>query len=95
MKPSIELYYSSICELCHKSLEFLMERGLDFEAHCIGYDPETDAWLPSDNLTELEGRIGSFEFVPHIFINGTHVAGWKKLKPMIDSGEFDQLLAGE
>jgi glutaredoxin-related protein len=32
------------------------------------------------------------DFVPQIFIRGTHVAGWRKLEPMIESGEFDRLL---
>lgn len=92
MKKPITIYYASICGLCHKAIEFFISRGLDFDARCIGYDKETDAWLPSANLDELEQRIGSFDFVPQIFINGTHIAGWKKLEPMIESGDFDQLL---
>jgi len=32
------------------------------------------------------------EFVPQIFIGERHVGGWRKMEPMIASGEFDQLL---
>ena len=92
MISSITIYYSSTCGLCHKAMEFFISRGLDFDARCIGYDPERDAWLPSPNVEELEKRMGPFDFVPQIFINGTHVAGWRKLEPMIGSGEFDRLL---
>jgi len=92
MKPSIIIYYARICGLCHKAIEFFVSRGLDFDARCIGYDQESDTWLPSGNLEALEKEIGSFDFVPQMFINGTHIAGWKKLEPMIDSGEFDKLL---
>ena len=91
-KAPIIIYYASICGLCHKAIDFFIKRGLDFDARCIGYDKEADEWLPSDNLTELEENIGTFDFVPQMFINGTHVAGWKKLEPMIESGEFDKLL---
>lgn len=94
MKSPIIIYYASICGLCHKAIEFFVSRGLDFDARCIGYDKESDEWLPSENLEELEKQIGTFDFVPQMFINGTHVAGWKKLEPMIESGEFDRLLNG-
>jgi glutaredoxin-related protein len=92
MKKPIVIYYASICGLCHKAMNAFIERGLDFDARCIGYDKESDAWLPSENLTELEEQIGTFDFVPQMFIYGTHVAGWKKLEPMMESGEFDRLL---
>lgn len=92
MTPSVEIYYASTCGLCLEAMAFFKSRGLDFDARCIGYDRETDAWMPSENLRELEARIGAFDFVPQLFVNGTHVAGWKKLERMIESGEFDRLL---
>lgn len=95
MSAPIVIYYASVCGLCHKAMDFFVERGLDFDARCIGYGKETDQWLASENLTELEAQIGSFDFVPQMFINGTHVAGWRALEPMIASGEFDRMLAGE
>lgn len=92
MKAPITIYYASVCGLCHKAIEFFTSRGLDFDARAIGYDKESDEWLPSENLDTLEDIIGTFDFVPQIFINGTHIAGWKKLEPMIESGKFDEML---
>ncbi len=91
-KPEIIIYYAEVCGLCHKAMDFFRSRNYDFTAYEIGYDRATDQWEPSENLDALEKQIGSFDFVPQIFINGTHIAGWKKLEPMIESGEFDALL---
>jgi len=94
-KPKIEIYYAEVCGLCHKAMDYFRSRDLEFTAHEIGYDKEKDEWLPSENLEELVERIGPFDFVPQIFVNGTHIAGWKKLEPMIESGAFDALLKSE
>jgi glutaredoxin len=40
----------------------------------------------------MKRRAGNVDFVPQIFINGHHIPGWRKLEPMIASGEFDRLL---
>ncbi|MDF3130530.1 glutaredoxin domain-containing protein [Kiritimatiellaeota bacterium B1221] len=91
-KPEIIIYYAEVCGLCHKAMDFFRSRNYDFNAYEIGYDGAKDEWLPSENLERLEKQIGKFDFVPQIFINGTHIAGWKKLEPMIENGEFDALL---
>lgn len=91
-QPEIEIFYAEVCGLCHKAMDFFRARGLDFKAYEIGYDGAKDAWLPSENLDEIVRRVGPIDFVPQIFVNGTHIAGWRKLEPMIASGEFDQLL---
>jgi len=31
-------------------------------------------------------------FVPQIFIGDVHIKGWRKLEPMIASGEIDALI---
>lgn len=91
-KPEIIIYYAEVCGLCHKAMDAFRARDLDFTAYEIGYDGEKDEWLPSANLETLEKKIGPFDFVPQIFINGTHIAGWRKLEPLLENGEFDQLL---
>ena len=92
-KAPIIIYYASICGLCHKAIDFFIKRGLDFDARCIGYDKEADDWVPGPTVDEMKSRAGDVDFVPQIFIAGdTHIAGWKKLEPMIESGEFDRLL---
>lgn len=91
-EPKIELFYAEVCGLCHKAMDFFRERGLVFTAYEIEYDKEKDDWVPSPTVDEMKRRAGDVDFVPQIFINGTHIAGWKKLEPMIESGEFDKLL---
>lgn len=89
----IEIYYSDVCGLCHKALDFFRSRGLDFNARALGFDKEKDDWVPGPNVDEMKRRAGDVDFVPQIFVNGHHIAGWKKLEPMIESGEFDRLLS--
>lgn len=91
--PSLEIYFADVCTLCHKAMDYFRSRDLAFEAYEVGYDGEKDEWIPSENVTNMLRRSGDVDFVPQIFVNGTHIAGWKKLEPLIASGEFDQLLA--
>ena len=92
IEPNIEIYYASVCGLCHKALEYFSHQGLSFTARAVGYDKEADDWVPSPVVDEMKQRAGDVDFVPQIFVNGHHIAGWKKLEPMIESGEFDRLL---
>lgn len=91
-KPEIEIYYADVCGLCHKAMNYFRSRDLDFTAYEIEYDREKDAWVPSPTVNEMIVRAGEVDFVPQIFVNGTHIPGWKKLEPMIKNGEFDNLL---
>jgi glutaredoxin len=91
-KPTIEIFYAEVCGLCHKAMDYFCSRDLEFTKYEIGYDGDKDEWLPSENLDEIVRRVGPIDFVPQIFVNGTHIAGWKKLEPMIENGEFDKLL---
>jgi len=93
MNPKIEIYYADVCGLCHKAMDFFRSRGLPFTAHEVCWDPAKDDWVSSPVVDEMKSRAGDVDFVPQIFINGTrHIPGWRKLEPMIDSGEFDRLL---
>ena len=93
MNTEIEIYYCSVCGLCTKAIDFLRSRNLDFAAYAVEWDSEADAFRDSPNAREMFDRCGeTVDFVPQIFINGKHVAGWRKLEPMIESGEFDRLL---
>jgi len=91
-QPPIEIFYADVCGLCHKAMDYFRSRDLEFTAYEIGYDGKKDEWLPSKNLDDIIRRVGPIDFVPQIFVNETHIAGWKKLEPMIENGEFDQLL---
>lgn len=91
--PDIEIYYAEICGLCHKAMDFFRSRNLPFTRHEVFWDAEKDAFHDTQTARDMFERIGGeTDFVPQIFINGTHVAGWKKLEPMIENGDVDRLL---
>lgn len=90
---NIEIYYCSVCGLCTKAIEFLRSSNLTFTAYAIEYDKETDEFVDSQNTRDMYKKCGKkVEFVPQIFINGHHIEGWKKLEPMIESGEINKIL---
>ena len=93
-QPKIEIYYADICGLCHKAMDFFRSRNLPFTKYEVIYDHVADAFVDSQNTREMHRRCGrTVDFVPQIFINGRHhIPGWRKLEPMIASGEFDKLL---
>ncbi len=94
MQPEITIYYTSICGLCTKAMEFLRSRNLPFHAKPVIWDQATDSFSDTPYAREMFRRCGqSVDFVPQIFIGKAHIAGWRKLEPMIASGEFDRLLS--
>lgn len=93
MQPEITIYYASICGLCTKAIEFLRSRNLEFHAKPVTWDQTADAFVDTPTAREMFARCGeTLDFVPQIFIGKTHIAGWRKLEPMIANGTFDRLL---
>ena len=89
----IHIYYSKVCGLCTKAIDFMHKRGVTFTAYAIEYDADADEFVDSDNTREMYRRCGGpVEFVPQIFIGDKYIGGWRKLEPMIESGEIDELL---
>ncbi len=89
--PEIEVFYAEICGLCHKTMDYLRSRNLPFRAREVKWGGE--AFVDSENARDMFKKCGgAVDFVPQIFVNGHHIAGWRKLEPMIKSGEFDRLL---
>jgi glutaredoxin len=89
----IEVFHASICGLCHKTFEFLQSRGLPYHAYEVIWDEANNRFQDTDHAREMYRRCGAeVDFVPQIFINGQHIPGWRKLEPMIQSGEFERLL---
>jgi glutaredoxin len=87
-QPEVHIYHSKICGLCTEAIDFMHKRGVTFTAYAIEYDSVTDEFVSSENTREMNRRCGGpVEFVPQIFIGG-----WRKLEPMIESGEIDKLL---
>ena len=94
MQPEITIYYASICSLCTKAITFLRSRNLDFTAKSVTWDENAGAFHDTPNAREMMSRCGqTVDFVPQIFVGDTHVPGWRKLEPMIDSGAFDRLIS--
>lgn len=89
----VEIYFSKVCKLCTEAIHYFHKRGESFTAYAIDYDKEADEFVDSENTRAMYERCGEkVEFVPQIFIKGKHIGGWRKLEPMIESGEVDQLL---
>lgn len=93
-RPVIEIYYADICGLCHKAMDYFRSRGLDFTAHEVFWDAAADRFTDTETAREMHARCGGeVDFVPQIFVRGTHIPGWRTLEPMIANGAFDRLLA--
>lgn len=92
MQP-VDIYYARVCGLCDKAIEFFCKRGITFTAHAVEWDAEKDEFADSENIREMYRRCGEkVDFVPQMFIGTLHIKGWRKLEPMIESGEIDQLI---
>ena len=94
MKPSIRIYYADICSLCHKAMNWMRSRGFEFEAVEVFWDSARDRWVDDANSRQMLRESGNVDFVPQIFINGRHIMGWRRLEPMIQSGEIEDILKG-
>jgi hypothetical protein len=93
MTTPVEIYYSSVCGLCTKALEFFRSRNVTFTAFAVEWDGANDRFVDSENARAMARRCGeTVDFVPQMFIGSVHVKGWRKLEPMIASGEIDRLL---
>lgn len=91
--PHIEIYYAEVCGLCHQAMDYFRSRNLPFNAHEVQWDPAADAFVDSPVRQVMFDQCGGpVDFVPQIFINGHHIPGWRRLEPMIQSGELDRLL---
>lgn len=91
--PAVLIYYARVCGLCTNALEFFRSRGVTFTACAVEWDDAKQEFVDSENTRAMYRKCGkTVDFVPQIFIGSTHVAGWRKLEPMISSGEIDRLI---
>ena len=89
--PDIEIFYADICGLCHKAMNYFLKRGLPFRTYEVTWDGQ--AFVDSEHTRAMYARCGgTVDFVPQMFINGHHIPGWRKLEPMIHSGELEKIL---
>ena len=72
----VEIYYSEVCGLCTKAIDFLRSRGVTFTARAVKWDAEKDEFADSANTREMVKRCGEkVDFVPQIFIGDIHIKG--------------------
>ena len=89
----VDIYYARVCGLCTNALEFFRSRGATFTAYAVEWDAEKQEFVDSDNTRRMYERCGEIvDFVPQMFIGDVHIKGWRKLEPMIESGEIDSLI---
>ena len=90
----IEIYYSSVCGLCTKTLDFFRSKNVTFTARAVTWDEQNDEFAASENREKMYKRCGvKIDFVPQIFIGDKYIPGWRKLEPIIESREIDTLLS--
>lgn len=92
--PQVEIYYASICGLCTKAIDFFRGRNVTFTAYAVEWDESEGQFVDSANTREMYRRCTEeLDFVPQIFIGKAHIRGWRRLEPMIESGEIERILA--
>jgi len=89
--PKVEIYYSQMCGLCHRAMEYFEHRGVPYSSYEVFW--KNNSLVDDENSRELLRRCGDVDFVPQVFINGRQIKGWKTLSHLIDTGEIDSLLA--
>lgn len=87
---NVIIFYAQMCSLCHKAMDHFKEKKIPFESYEVQW--KGDGWVDSPNARLMKKMCGDVDFVPQIIINGKHIKGWKKLEPMIKSGEIDRFL---
>jgi len=92
--PQVEVYYARICGLCVKVIDFFRHRGVTFTAYAVEWNDKAETFVDSPNTREMYRRCAAeVDFVPQIFVGNVHIRGWRKLEPMIESGEIDRILS--
>jgi glutaredoxin 3 len=82
----VEIYTRFGCPYCHRALDLLDSKGIDYE--------ETDVGGIAGARQEMIQRAGGRTTVPQIFIDGRHLGGSDDLAALDREGRLDPLLAG-
>jgi glutaredoxin 3 len=89
----VDIYYSRVCSTCTEAIHYFHTRGASFSAHAVEWDEQAESFVDSENTREMYRRCGeTVDFVPQIFIGDRHIGGWRKLEPLIESGEIDSIM---
>ncbi len=82
--PDIEIYSSGFCAYCVAAKNLLKAKGLSWREIRIDMDPAA--------REVMLARSGGRRTVPQIFINGTHVGGFRELAAAEHDGTLAKLL---
>lgn len=85
-ESEVVVYATPTCSYCGAARMLLTRKGVRFTEHLVSNDAERRAEMES-----LSGR----RSVPQIFIGDTHVGGFDELYALEQSGQLDEMLAGE
>ena len=81
--PHIEVYSKDYCPYCHRAMDLLRSKGVEFELIDVKHDVEKQ-----QEMRERSQR----RTVPQIFIDGQHIGGCDDLLALDAQGQLDKLL---
>jgi glutaredoxin 3 len=84
--PAVEIYTRPFCPYCHRALQLLTAKGVDFREI-------DDAYADAAKKRAMVERAGGGSTFPQIFIGERHVGGCDELMALERRGELDGLLA--
>lgn len=79
----VKIYTVDYCPFCRKALEFLKEKGVNFEQIRID-DDETAMRKKLGEMYNIKNDVT----VPQIIIDGKHIGGYDDMKRMYEDGEL-------
>lgn len=85
MTARVEIYTTDFCGYCTRAKALLASKGVAFEEHRAGHDPE--------KRREMIQRSNGGYTYPQVFINGRPVGGSDDIHDLDRQGRLDPLLA--
>lgn len=82
----VKIYSSDLCGYCRAAKRLLQSKGLEFNEINVDGEPEV-----REQMIRESGR----KTVPQIWLGNQHIGGYTDLAELDQSGELDQMLAGQ
>ncbi len=83
----VEIYFKDYCPYCHKALDLLKSKNIEFKAYDITHD--------EDGQAEMKRRNPGARTVPQIFIDDTPIGGCDDLFALDKSGKLEAMLGNQ
>ena len=83
----ITVFTSTRCPYCHSAIALLEERKLRFRTVNVMTSPI--------NAEEFHNRTKGARSVPQVLVDDTLIGGYDRLKAVIDTPEFQQMIGGQ